>query len=209
LEKEMRVSRKVATQNRRNVISTASRLFREKGIYGVGLDGLMKEAGLTHGGFYGQFGSRDNLVLEALAHAAEAGAERNGRHTNLADFIDSYLAAKHCNEPGNGCVVAALAGEISRQSPKIRGAFTQAIKAFVERIEGLLGRSCAPDRREEAILTASAMVGALILARAVNEPGLSIEILSAARKGLHHRAARPTGTQGRPKSNGRRSRSQS
>src|SRR6516225_595386 len=105
----MRVTRERAAENRARIVATASRLFREKGFDGVGLDAIMKEAGLTHGGFYGHFTCKEDLATEAVAHALEHGAELQGRYTNVADLVSGYLSESHLADRANGCALAAWA----------------------------------------------------------------------------------------------------
>src|SRR5258707_367457 len=108
MEVQMRVSRDKAAENRERIVDTASRLFREKGFDGVGVDAIMNAAGLTHGGFYGHFGSKDDLAAEAVTRALERSFEKQSRHTNLRDLVSEYLSERHCADLANGCAVAAL-----------------------------------------------------------------------------------------------------
>ena len=98
----MRVTREKAAENRARIVATASRLFRDKGFDGVGLDAIMKEAGLTHGGFYGHFSSKEDLAAEAVAHALEQGAELQSRYTNVPDLVSGYLSESHLADRANG-----------------------------------------------------------------------------------------------------------
>ena len=91
----MRMTREKAAESRARIVETAARLFREKGFDGVGLDTIMKEAGLTHGGFYGHFSSKEDLAAEAVVRVFEQGAELQSRYTNLADFVSDYLSENH------------------------------------------------------------------------------------------------------------------
>src|SRR5262252_8296783 len=99
----MRVTREKAAESRARIVATASRLFREKGFDGVGLDAIMKEAGLTHGGFYGHFTSKEDLAAEAVAHALERGAELQSRNANVADLVCRLLLEKKNANRANGC----------------------------------------------------------------------------------------------------------
>ena len=111
----MRVSREKAAENRVRIVETASRLFREGGFEGVSVDAIMNAAGLTHGGFYGHFGSKDELAAEAVARALERSVEKQSRHTNLSDLVLEYLSERHCADRANGCAIAALGADIARQ----------------------------------------------------------------------------------------------
>jgi TetR/AcrR family transcriptional regulator, transcriptional repressor for nem operon len=183
--KDMRVTKEKAAENRERILTGAARLFREKGLAGVGVDALAEAAGLTHGSLYSQFGSKERLAEEALRHALGASTARMGGARTLDDYVARYLTPEHRDRRGDGCVVAALGSEMPRHGAAIRRGFTDAVRAMVERIAGLM-----PGRRssEDAALSAAAtMVGALTLARAVDDPELSDRILAAARKELASR----------------------
>ena len=177
----MRVTREKAAENRARIVETASRLFREKGFDGVGLDAIMKEAGLTHGGFYGHFTSKDDLAAEAVAHALEQSAGWQSRYTNVADFVFDYLSESHFADRANGCVLAALGGDVARRGEGVRSGVTSHVRSALEWLGGLF-RGTAAVRRRRAIATLAGVVGALTLARAVEDPVLSDEILSTARQ---------------------------
>jgi len=177
---------KSATHDR--IVSIASQRFRERGIDGIGVAEVMKEAGLTVGGFYKHFDSRDDLVAEAVAAAfgswqAQADqAEAEGRAFTLAKLVDSYLSERHRDSPGAGCAIGALGGEIARSSEKTRELTTAEIQRAIEFLgERVAGRTTKA-RRAEAIVLYSALVGAISLARIVSDEELSKEILSTVRK---------------------------
>ena len=177
----MRVTREKAAENRARIVETASRLFREKGFDGVGLDAIMNEVGLTHGGFYGHFTSKEDLAAEAVAHALEESAELQRGYTNIADFVSGYLSESHFADRANGCALAALGGDMARRSKGVRSAATSYLRTQLERLAGLF-RGTTAVRRRRAITTLAGVVGALTLARAVEDPALSDEILSTARQ---------------------------
>jgi TetR/AcrR family transcriptional repressor of nem operon len=177
----MRVTREKAAGNRARIVATASRLFREKGFDGVGLDAIMKEAGLTHGGFYGHFSSKEDLAAEAVARALEQSAGLQSRYTNVADFVSDYLSESHFADRANGCVLAALGGDVARRGEGVRFGVTSYVRTALERLAGLC-RGTAAARRRRAITTLAGVVGAMTLARAVEDPVLSDEILSTARQ---------------------------
>jgi TetR/AcrR family transcriptional repressor of nem operon len=177
----MRVTREKAAENRARIVATAARLFREKGFDGVGLDAIMKEAGLTHGGFYGHFSSKEDLVAEAVAGAVEQGAGLQSRYTNVADFVSDYLSESHFADRANGCVLAALGGDVARRGEGVRSGVTSYVRTALEGLAGLC-RGIPAARRRRAITTLAGVVGAITLARAVEDPGLSDEILSTARQ---------------------------
>jgi TetR/AcrR family transcriptional regulator, transcriptional repressor for nem operon len=184
----MKVSREQAAENRERIIDVAGRLFRERGLDGIGVANLMKAAGLTHGGFYGHFESKEDLEVQACARVLarttetlQAMAARDPQ-APLNGFLDRYLSAGHRDGPGEGCIYAALASDVARQnSPALRRTFTAGLRPFIDTLVRIVpGRSRAA-RRQKALACLSAMVGALILARTVDDPALSEEILAAAR----------------------------
>ena len=177
----MRVSRDKAAENRERIVDTASRLFREKGFDGVGLDAIMKGAGLTHGGFYGHFASKDDLAAEAVTRALDRSMEKQRRFTDLDDLASDYLSERHRADRANGCAVAALGSDMARQSEGVRRGLTAHVRAQLDRFARLLRHGTAASRRKRAITTLAGMIGALILARAVDDQSLSNEILAAAR----------------------------
>jgi TetR/AcrR family transcriptional repressor of nem operon len=180
----MRVSREKAAQNRERILDEAARLFREKGVQGVGVDALGEAAGLTHGSLYSQFGSKDRLLAEAVGHAFSRFGEKFGAIGDFASYVASYLSAEHRDDAGHGCVVAALGCEMPRQSLDTRRVFTEAAKRSMARVSALLPGP-AKDRREDAALAVLAtLAGAMMLARSVDEPDFSDRILSAARAQL-------------------------
>jgi TetR/AcrR family transcriptional repressor of nem operon len=177
----VRVTRAKAAENRARIVETASRLFRAKGFDGVGLDAIMKEAGLTHGGFYGHFTSKEDLAAEAVVRALEQSAGLQSRYTNVADFVSDYLSESHFADRANGCVLAALGGDVARRGEGVRSGVTSYVHTALERLAGLF-RGTTAARRRRAISTLAGIVGALTLARAVEDPVLSDEILSTARR---------------------------
>ena len=181
----MRVTKEKAAENRERILTEAARLFREQGLSGVGVDTLAEAAGLTHGSLYSQFGSKEQLAAEALRHALLSSATRMNGARTLDELAARYLTPEHRDRRGDGCVVAALGSEMPRHSAAIRRGFTDAVRAMVERIAGLMpGRRSAEDA---ALAAAATMIGALTLARAVDDLDLSDRILAAARKELASR----------------------
>jgi TetR/AcrR family transcriptional repressor of nem operon len=186
----MRVTREQAARNRERVVRTASALLRERGLEGVGVAELMNAAGLTHGGFYGQFGSKEALVAEAIAHAFELSGEQWARAAGreaadpLAGVVKSYLSRTHRDQPAQGCAIAALGAETARHGAAPLAALTAGVRGLIERLgDWARGRDAAA-RREKAIATLAAMVGGLVLARSVDDASLSDEILKATREQL-------------------------
>jgi TetR/AcrR family transcriptional repressor of nem operon len=177
------VTRQQAAANREKVLDAAGTLFRERGFDGIGVADIMKRAGLTHGGFYDQFGSKDGLAAEVTARVLGKTGWRE-RLTGKADpsfkeVVRAYLSPRHRDDPGTGCLLSALGSDAARQSRAVRRAFTDGFRA---RIDGWLplvpGRSQAA-RRKKALATMASLVGALTLSRAIDDPALSDEILEA------------------------------
>lgn len=179
----MRVSKEKAAENRAKIVSAAAQLLRESGIDGVGVDTVAAAAGLTHGSVYSQFGSKDRLVAEALEAAFCATNSHLAERPTLSAIIKGYLSREHRDAPGHGCTLAALGCEMPRQNTQVRQRFTQGVRRFVEIIADHIGLP-ARAREDAAIATVSTLVGALVLARAVDDAALSDRILEASRKRL-------------------------
>lgn len=177
----MRVTKEKAAENRERILAEASRLFREKGFDGVGVDAIMEAAGLTHGGFYRHFRSKEDLATEATARALARSGEKLAGCDRLGDYVDAYLSREHLVDRGDGCVMAALSCDIARQGAGVRGGLTAYLRGRLELLAGWFGGSRAA-RRRQAIATLSGVVGAMVLARAVDDPALADEILAAGRE---------------------------
>ncbi|HTK40870.1 MAG TPA: TetR/AcrR family transcriptional regulator [Gemmatimonadales bacterium] len=182
----MRVSREQFGENRQRILEVAAKRFREKGLDGIGVDGIMEEAGLTHGGFYGHFASKADLAEQACAAAVGRSTEkweamaRARPETGLAEIARSYLSKRHRDQPGTGCVFAALGGEVARRSDGVRATVTKGVQAQLGILERVAGGRSKSERREQAIATLSGLVGAMVVARLVDDAVLSNEILTVA-----------------------------
>ncbi len=177
----VRKSRDEAAQTRKRIVEAASCEFRKNGIVATGLNDLMKAAGLTHGGFYKHFESKDQLVAEACAEAVESiiGVMADQPTVNAA--VAAYLSARHRDNPASGCPLAAIGSELSRSDTRTREAATDGF----EKLVGILaGKSDTPAARRRAIVAVSTMIGALTMARVVVDPELSTEILKEVEKSL-------------------------
>ena len=185
--------------NHERILRTAAKRLREKGLEAVAIADVMKEVGLTVGGFYKHFDSRDDLVVEALRSASwqrsAQPADSSEPSLSLAGFIDEYLSEKHRDRPGSGCLIGALAGDVARSNKRIRALATEKVRSALELIAGLV-----PDKqddagsafpavngrpelaRKRAALVFSTLVGAIALSRAVSDPSLSDEILQSVRE---------------------------
>ncbi|CVI21627.1 TetR/AcrR family transcriptional regulator [Agrobacterium tumefaciens] len=181
----MRVSRAQAEENRETVINVASRLFREHGFDGIGLKDLMKGAGLTQGGFYKQFASKDDLAAQASRRAMESATRRwSEAAADSSDPLEAvmafYLSKDHRGEKAEGCPLVALGSDATRQSEEVRRPFEDGIRAHFEVLNELLDdtRSSNPSGKAMAIL--SLMVGAVTLSRIMEDENTSQGILDAA-----------------------------
>jgi TetR/AcrR family transcriptional repressor of nem operon len=179
----MGYSKAQKTRTHKRIVSIASKRFREKGLAGFGIAELMKEAGLTVGGFYKHFDSRDDLVAEAVSSAFGGWKRRvdvakaGGASVSIAKLIDDYLNAAHRDDPGTGCAFSALAPEIARSDKRTRTITSEQVGSDIQLIAGLLPDQNTRTARSRAIVTLSALVGAMSLARAVSAEALSREIL--------------------------------
>jgi AcrR family transcriptional regulator len=180
-------SRKEATHER--IVGAAARAIRRSGYNGTGVADIMKDAGLTHGGFYAHFASREAMLAEA---ADQAGAESVARlkriaaaappHEALRSLIQAYLSKAHVEDAETGCPVAALGSEMPRQASKVRRAATRRIKEMIDVVIRHWPDQGEPAAYEHALVTVATMVGALMLARAVDDPKLSEAMRQAAAK---------------------------
>jgi len=167
------------------IVSVAARRFRELGLEGIGVADVMKEAGVTVGGFYKHFDSRDELVVEALATAFQDLDRWEEEHTDtLTKLLENYLSEGHRDAPGTGCALGALLGDMSRASRSAKAVYTARLKRSLAYSTSLVPPNGTSDRRARAILTISAMLGAINLSRAVSDPNLSREILQHTRDQL-------------------------
>ena len=150
------------------------------------MDALTEAAGMTHGSLYSQFGSKERLVEEALAHALVASGRSTAGVTTLAQYIAAYLAPEHRDRPGHGCPLTALVCEMPRQGEGVRARFTDGVRGMLKQLSGRLNPEMKrPQRDEQALATVASLVGAIVLARAVDDPALSDAILRATRKHLN------------------------
>jgi TetR/AcrR family transcriptional regulator, transcriptional repressor for nem operon len=192
----MRYSREHKQETHARIVRKASIRLREKGAHGIGVADLMKEAGLTHGGFYAHFDSREALLIEAFAYAMDRSMEYWRKTTaeaspekRLATIVDSYLTAVHRDDPGRGCAVPTLGAEIARESPKTRKAFAAKLEQMIEMIAEQLPDLPPKAARKQAAATLATMMGTLVLSRIAGNGEFSDEILAAGREAVLSRAA--------------------
>ena len=177
----MRKSREEAAETRKRIVRAAARQFREKGIAATGLAELMKAAGLTHGGFYKHFASKDQLVAEATAAAVDSLLKEMAAHPTFKSAVATYLSTRHRDNPASGCPLAALGDELARSGKEARAA---AAAGFMRLVDTLAGDACNAAGRRRALVAAATMIGAVTMSRLVTDPELSAEILFAAEKNL-------------------------
>lgn len=177
--KSMKVSKEQVRENRMRIVETASELFRERGYDGVGVAELMSAAGLTHGGFYKHFGSKADLLSEAMSCGFIRSAE-NTIGMNREKFVENYLSRQHRDDMRKGCVMSALGSDTARQSESIKATFAAGIERQLTVLEN--ENNGKKERREEIIDTLAHLVGALVLSRACpDDSSLADEILEVCR----------------------------
>jgi TetR/AcrR family transcriptional regulator, transcriptional repressor for nem operon len=186
----MRVSREKAAANHERIIDAAGGLFRAKGFGGIGLADIMKAADLTHGGFYGHFASKDDLVAQASRRTTARAAAKWERVVAdapgqpYAALLAHYLSARHRDEPDRGCAFAALGGDAARSGKIVRKAFAEGLEALISILAKAVPGASKAARRRKAVAAMAGLVGAVTLARAVKDASLSDEILEAVRREL-------------------------
>jgi TetR/AcrR family transcriptional repressor of nem operon len=190
-EPVMRVSKEQAAKNREKILDAASKMFRRQGIDGLGVADLMQETGLTHGALYSHFNSKEELLSESCSHAMTKAVARWKKvadeaegESSFAAIVRFYLSKLHREKVDQGCMIAALTTEFARRNAATRHAFTESLRPFVELLTQHAGMRSAAAGRKKAMLTMSAMLGALILARAVDDPLLSDEFLESVAEDL-------------------------
>lgn len=192
----MRVSREKAAANRERIIDAAAALFRAKGYAGIGVADIMKAAELTHGGFYGHFNSKDDLIAQASQRSMARAAANWSRvvaeapDKPYAALLEHYLSARHRDEPDKGCAFAALSSDAARGGTKLRQAFAKGLQPLIDILTNSLPGFSKTARRRKAVAAMATLVGALTLARAVEDEALSDEILEAVRQELRAAAYR-------------------
>src|ERR1700682_3790765 len=203
----MRYSKEHKQETHERIVKKASVRLREKGAHGIGVADLMKEAGLTHGGFYAHFDSREALVIEAFSHAMDRAtdrwrkiAEETSPDKRLATIVESYLSPTHRDDPGRGCAVPALGAEIARESPKTRKAFAAKLEQMIDMMADQILDVPRKTARKQAIAALTTMMGTLVLARIAGSGEISDEILGAGREAVLGRvsAAKPVAKKSRP-----------
>jgi TetR/AcrR family transcriptional repressor of nem operon len=177
------------------IVDAAARAIRRSGYNGTGVADIMKDAGLTHGGFYAHFGSREAMLAEAADRAGRESVAVMERiaaamppEQALGAMMQAYLSKAHVEAVENGCVTAALCSEMPRQAPEVRRAATRRIKEMIDLVARQLPDWGQPHAHERALVTVATMIGALTLARAVDDPRLSDALREAALRRITPRA---------------------
>jgi TetR/AcrR family transcriptional regulator, transcriptional repressor for nem operon len=193
----MRYSKEHKQETHARIVKKASVRLREKGAHGIGVADLMKEAGLTHGGFYAHFDSREALVIEAFAYAMDRSTERwrkvaeqTAPDKRLATIVENYLTPLHRDDPGHGCAVPTLGAEIARESPKTRKAFAAKLEQMIDMMADQVLEVPRKGARKQAVAALATMMGTLVLSRIAGSGELSEEILAAGREAVLGRAAK-------------------
>lgn len=181
----MKVSREQANENRERILNVAAQLFREQGFDGVSVVDLMKGAGLTHGGFYGNFSSKEDLIAQTCARSLGRSADRWKRwksespETTLSRIVTDYLSPAHRDAPGKGCALAALGSDMARQGESVRKTASKGAHDLIGVLAELLPGDTEVEREDQAMAAFAGMVGAVMLARAVDDVEFSQRILLA------------------------------
>jgi TetR/AcrR family transcriptional repressor of nem operon len=191
----MRYSKEHKQETHARIVRKASVRLREKGAHGIGVADLMKEAGLTHGGFYAHFASREALVIEAFAYAMDRSAEHWRKVTaetppekRLSTIVDAYVSTVHRDDPGRGCAVPTLGAEIARESAKTRKAFSAKLDQLIDVMADQIPDVPRKTARRQAMGTLATMMGTLVMSRVAGSGELSDEILAAGREAALARA---------------------
>jgi len=207
----MRRSREDTAATRQAIVTDAARLFRARGIDAVSVADVMGEQGLTVGGFYRHFADKEQLVAEAIEAASAQSLEGHAAATQgvppdrvAATLLGRYLSKEHCAHPEAGCPVAALCSDAAHAGPAVRAAFTRSLRRLLAMVDAALpgeGRGA----RERRLHAAAAMVGAVVLARATDDPALADALLRSVRRGIEESPAPTSPGAARPPRSPRRS----
>ena len=187
----MKVSREQFAENRERILKSAAELFREKGLDGVGIADIMKAAGLTHGGFYRHFASKEDLVAQMSRATLGITAQKwqsivaaSAPQARVESLVRHYLSERNRSGKHAGCMFSSLGSDAARQEMVVRGAFTEGLHPLLHMLaQAIPGRSRAT-RRRKALASMSEMVGAMVLARLVDDAELSREIIAASTQDL-------------------------
>jgi TetR/AcrR family transcriptional regulator, transcriptional repressor for nem operon len=204
----MRYSMEHKLETHARIVKKASIRLREKGAHGIGVADLMKEAGLTHGGFYAHFDSREALVIEAFGYAMDRAIERWRKiagqtppDKRLSTIVESYLTPLHRDDPGNGCAVPTLGAEIARESPKTRRAFAAKLEQMIDMMADQIPDIPRKAARKQAVAALATMMGTMVMSRIAGTGEFSDQILAAGREAVLGSAASAKPESNKPESN--------
>jgi TetR/AcrR family transcriptional regulator, transcriptional repressor for nem operon len=205
----MRYSKEHKAETHARIVKKASVRLRERGAHGIGVADLMKEAGLTHGGFYAHFNSREALVIEAFGYAMDRSIEHWRKvaaetqpEKRLSTIVDSYISPTHRDDPGRGCVITSLGAEIARESARTRKAFAAKLEQLIDVMADQIPDVPRKTARRQAMATLATMMGTLVMSRVAGSGEFSDEILAAGREAaLGRTATRPAAKKPRARPN--------
>jgi TetR/AcrR family transcriptional repressor of nem operon len=180
----VKVSREQVAEHRARILAAAARLFRQRGFDDVTVAEVMKDAGLTHGAFYGYFSAKEALIAEAVGRALPPAPDRANPRRPAAEYADGYLSVRHRDARATSCLFSSLGTEAARGSAELRHSMTEAIRRRIGHLGAEAEGDTPREKRRAAIAAWSAMVGAMVLARIVDDEKLSKEILSETRASL-------------------------
>jgi TetR/AcrR family transcriptional repressor of nem operon len=180
----VKVSREQVAEHRTRILDAAARLFRLRGFDDVTVADVMKEAGLTHGAFYGYFSSKEALIAETIGHALPPAPDKASPRRPAADYADGYLSVRHRDNKATSCLFSSLGTEAARGSADLRHSMTEAVRSRINHLSAEANGKTPDEKRRAGIAAWSAMVGAMVLARLVDDERLSKEILKQTRASL-------------------------
>lgn len=174
----MKVTKDKAAANKEAILTAASRLYREKGIDGIGIGELSRSVGLTHGGFYGQFpGGKEQLASEAVTRTFETNIRNWQNAKSIPELVKVYLTQKHLDNWTEGCAIPALAADVARTGGTVSQSFTQGIEQFIEILMPLVEGESQEEKLQQAQQVIASIAGAMLIARAVDKPELAKQFL--------------------------------
>lgn len=176
----MKVTKDKAAANKEAILSAASRLYREKGIDGIGIGELSRSVGLTHGGFYGQFpGGKEQLASEAVTRTFETNIRDWQNAKSIPELVKGYLTQKHLNNWTEGCPIPALAADVARNGGSVSQSFTQGVERLTEILMPLVEGETEEEKLQQAQQVIASIAGAMLIARALDKPELSKQFLKS------------------------------
>lgn len=180
----MKVTKEHAARNKESILDAAAQLYRELGVDGIGIGQLARSVGLTHGGFYGQFpGGKEQLVAEAVARAFEPNIEGWNAKASLTEIVDSYVSQAHVDDMGHGCPIPLMGADVARTRGPASATFTSGVRGMLAALEKHDDDPSATEKQARAAQRLAAMVGAVLIARAVDDPELAATMLSSVIEG--------------------------